>query len=154
MSLDASYRKELQSILDHGIWLNSTRLGNVQLYNHQKGVLEIVAQKGFQHDFLDHFREVKAADHSACGRALGSSEVIKIDDIQTDQSFLPHRAIATSANFRSVVSQPLISDGRMILGVVSLHFSKPRHDWDNLCISPMVNELIRVLEKVRQNYYA
>jgi GAF domain-containing protein len=154
MNVEASYRKELQSILDHGIWLNNTRLGNVQIYDHEKGVLEIVAQKGFRQDFLDHFREVKAVDHSACGRALGSAQLIKVDDVQTDQSFVPHRAIAMSANFRSVVSQPIISDGRVILGVVSLHFSKPRQDWDNLCISPMVNEMIRVLEKVRQNYYA
>ena len=45
----------LDEVLDATIALQNADFGNVQLYNPESQALEIVAQRGFQQDFLDHF---------------------------------------------------------------------------------------------------
>ena len=63
----------LEEVLDATIALLNADLGNVQLYNSKTKALEIVAQRGFRQDFLDHFSSV-SEDSAACGRALNSGE--------------------------------------------------------------------------------
>ena len=95
--------------------------GNVQLLegSGKNGVLRIAAQHGFQPDFREHFREVSADDDCACGRALRSGQRIIIEDVEADASL---RDLARAADYRSVVTTPLIrSDGKP-LGMLSAHF--------------------------------
>jgi PAS domain S-box-containing protein len=96
--------------------------GNIQLLDPKGETLSIAVQQGFEQDFLDFFREVSAADNSACGRALRSGERIVIEDVETDDPFEPFRAVARAANFRSVVSAPLLRADGTPLGMVSTHF--------------------------------
>lgn len=141
--------RELQPILEKGLWMNNTGFGSVQLFNRREKTLEIVAQKGFSTAFLEHFRVVRSSDHSACGRAFGEGSTVFVNDVTCETGFEPHRQIARNEGFRSVVSHPLIADGRQMLGVLSMHFRKPRFDWDNLCISPTINEMVRLIQRVR-----
>jgi PAS domain S-box-containing protein len=97
--------------------------GNVQLLDEEHAVLKIVAQRGFAADFLDFFREVSTGDDSACGRALRSGERVVIEDIETDAGYTPMRAVARAANYRSVLSTPLISVDGASLGMLSAHFA-------------------------------
>jgi PAS domain S-box-containing protein len=114
----------LEEVLNATIALQCADFGNVQLYNPRTQGLEIVAQRGFGQDFLDHF---SSADESgaACGRALKRAERVIIEDVLTDPDFAPHRAIATSAGFRAVQSTPLFSRNGEPLGIVSTHFRQP-----------------------------
>ena len=95
--------------------------GNVQLLegSGKDGVLRIAAQRGFQPDFLEHFREVSAHDDCACGRALRSGQRIIIEDVEADAAF---RALARAADYRSVVTTPLIGGDGKPLGMLSAHF--------------------------------
>jgi len=86
--------------------------------------LEIVAQRGFGQDFLNHFSAVNESG-AACGRALKRAERVIIEDVLTDPDFAPHRAIAASAGFRAVQSTPLFSRSGEPLGIVSTHFRQP-----------------------------
>jgi GAF domain-containing protein len=97
---------------------------NVQLYNPHTKRLEIVVQRGFTQDFLDHF-SVVAEDSSACGRALQRGERVIIDDVERDPGFAPHRQIAAAAGFRTVQSTPLVSRSGEPLGMLSTHFRHP-----------------------------
>jgi uncharacterized protein YigA (DUF484 family) len=54
----------LEEILDATIELLNADFGNVQLFNQQSKALEIVAQRGFKQDFLDHFSNVKRRKRS------------------------------------------------------------------------------------------
>src|ERR1700732_2146002 len=114
----------LEEVLNATIALQCADFGNVQLYNPRIQRLEIVAQRGFGQDFLDHF---SSADESgaACFRALKRAERVIIEDVLTDPDFAPHRAIATSAGFRAVQSTPLFSRNGESLGIVSTHFRQP-----------------------------
>lgn len=95
--------------------------GNVQLLEGRgkDGVLRIAAQRGFQPDFLEHYREVSADDECACGRALRSGQRIIIEDVEAEASL---RAPARAADYRSVVTTPLIGGDGKPLGMLSAHF--------------------------------
>jgi PAS domain S-box-containing protein len=95
--------------------------GNVQLLEGggKDGVLRIAAQRGFQPDFLEHFREVSADDDCACGRALRSGQRIIIEDVEVEAAL---RALARAADYRSVVTTPLIGGDGKTLGMLSAHF--------------------------------
>jgi PAS domain S-box-containing protein len=114
----------LEEVLNATVALQCADFGNVQLYNPRTQGLEIVAQRGFGQDFLDHF---SSADETgaACCRALKRAERVIIEDVLTDPDFAPHRAIATSAGFRAVQSTPLFSRNGEPLGIVSTHFRQP-----------------------------
>jgi transcriptional regulator with GAF, ATPase, and Fis domain len=114
----------LEEVLKATIELQSADFGNVQLYNPQTQALEIVAQRGFQPDFLDYF-STEREDGAAGGRALQRGERVIIEDVQTDTAFEPHRPIAASAGFRAVQFTPLLSRSGEPLGMLSTHFRQP-----------------------------
>ena len=114
----------LEEVLNATIALQSADFGNLQLYNERTQALEIVAQRGFGQEFLDHFSSVNESG-AACGRALKRAERVIIEDVLTDPDFAPHRAIAASAGYRAVQSTPLFSRSGEPLGIVSTHFRQP-----------------------------
>ena len=114
----------LEEVLNATIALQSADFGNLQLYNERTQALEIVAQRDFGQDFLNHFSAVNESG-AACGRALKRAERVIIEDVLTDPDFAPHRAIAASAGFRAIQSTPLFSRSGEPLGIVSTHFRQP-----------------------------
>lgn len=114
----------LEEILDATVRLQNADFGTLQLYNAGTETLEIVAQHGFQQDFLEHFRSVRDIG-SACGRAMNTGRRTIIEDVETDSEFSPHRQIAASAGFRAVQSTPLFNRKGEFLGVISTHFRRP-----------------------------
>ena len=114
----------LDDVVGSAVELMGAAMGTFQLFDEDLGILRIAAQRGFQKDFLDFFREVSADDKSACGRALRLCRHIIIADIDKDPEFAPFVAVARAAGYRAVLSIPLLSSKGAILGVLSLHFAK------------------------------
>src|SRR5579872_7447568 len=109
----------LQALLTQAIMLHRAAMGNIQIYDRGTRTLQIIAHQGFKRSFLSHFRLVKASDPTACGRAAGSVVPVIIPDVERELGFEPHRAIARSAGFRSVLSVPILGAGRQLDGIVS-----------------------------------
>src|SRR5215472_5499874 len=78
--------------LENVLSLARAERGNVQLADPSSGALRIIAQHGFDEQFLDHFAVVDD-DRSACGRAARSGAQLVISDVITDPAFEPHRKI-------------------------------------------------------------
>ena len=116
----------LYELLDDAIRLDLADKGNIQLYCKEQKVLQIVAQRGFKSDFLEMFREVRAFDPSACGRALGVKSMIIIDDVLRDMACKHFILMVQTEDFRSVKSIPLVNDAGEIVGVLSTHFRLPQ----------------------------
>src|SRR6266550_2482931 len=57
---------------------------------------EVGAQRGFEQDVLQYFRNVRDTG-AACGRAMKLRSRVIIEDVETDLEFAPHRHIAASA---------------------------------------------------------
>ncbi len=124
-------KQGLEEMVAAAIELVGADKANVQLLNHQ-GVLTIEAQRGFERDYLEYFREASANDNSACGRALRSQQQIVIGDVETDEPYAAMRHIARAAGYRAVVSTPLISGDGIVQGVLSAHFCSAHRptDWE------------------------
>jgi signal transduction histidine kinase len=114
----------LEEALTATIEIQQADFGNVQLCNPESQALEIVAQRGFDAEFLEYFAEI--VDSSApCGRAMQTRSRVVIEDVRTDEQFAPHRHVASATGFRAVQSTPLFSHGGEILGMISTHFKHP-----------------------------
>jgi hypothetical protein len=110
--------------LDHVLSLARADRGNVQLADPASGALRIVAQHGFDEEFLDHF-DVVDDDRSACGRAARHRTQLVIADVITDPGFEPHRQVAAASGFRAVQSTPLVDQAGRLIGVLSTHYPRP-----------------------------
>ena len=120
----SEFQPLLEEILDDTIALENADFGNIQIYNPDAQALEIIAQRGFQQDILEHFRSVHDTG-AACGRAMKLRRRVIIEDVETDLEFAPHRHIAASAGFRAVQSTPLFTRSSEFLGMLSTHFRRP-----------------------------
>lgn len=96
----------------------------MQLADPSSGALRIIAQYGFDEEFLDHFAVVDD-DRSACGRAARHGAQLVINDVSTDPAFEPHREVAAASGFRAVQSTPLVDKAGRVVGVVSTHYPRP-----------------------------
>ena len=115
----------LDDVLVNAIATCGADFGNIQLSHPQTGLLEIVAQRGFDREFLEHFSAVGEGTGSACARAMSQSAACAIEDVEQDEAFAPHRGVAAAAGFRAVQSTPLTTHDGSILGVLSTHFRRP-----------------------------
>jgi PAS domain S-box-containing protein len=112
----------LEEVLDATIHLLSADFGNVQLYDPGTGALKIVAQRGFNQEFLDYFNSVHAGTAS-CGTAMQRRERVIVEDVLNDPIFEPHQyKIVAAAGYRAVQSTPLFSRNGEPLGMISTHF--------------------------------
>ena len=115
----------LETMLAASIELMGADMGHVQIFDPERNALVIAAQSGFGLHFLSFFEEVRANGEFACGRALRAGIQIAIEDVETDERFVPMRAVARAAGFRAVLSTPLLGRGGVPLGMLSTHFRKP-----------------------------
>jgi PAS domain S-box-containing protein len=115
----------LGDVLGAALTLLGAGMGNIQLLDEERDSLEIVAHRGFEQPFLDHFRRVTDAGASACGRALRNRERVIIEDVDADPAYVPHRGVAAAAGYRAVQSTPLVGRSGKLLGVLSTHFRAP-----------------------------
>jgi GAF domain-containing protein len=84
-----------------------------------------VAHHGFGSDFIEHFGVVSPEDGSICGRAMKQRQTVFVDDVTSDKDFVEQVEYAENAGFRTVISTPLISSKRNMIGVISTHFNLP-----------------------------
>ena len=115
----------LREILEAAIALCGADMGHIQLYDPARKVLTIAAHHGLEQDFLDHLSVEDADGDAACGRALRSLKRVVIEDIQADERYAIHRAVAEKAGFRAVQSTPLCSRDGKPLGMLTTQFHAP-----------------------------
>src|ERR1700745_3899493 len=83
--------------LDAAVGLHEADFGTFQVMRPESHDLEIVAQRGFEENFLEAFLSVSADDPCACGRALREQKPIVIKDVTKDDEFASYRKIALEA---------------------------------------------------------
>jgi DNA-binding NarL/FixJ family response regulator len=99
--------------------------GTVQLFDSTNGVLRIVAQHGFQSEFLNYFDTVSDSKECVCGTAMNGRSRIVVTDVATNPLFSDEsRGVLLSAHVRSVYSTPLIDPLGKFVGMVSTHHSR------------------------------
>lgn len=115
----------LQEVLDATMEISGASMGNIQLFNPALNALEIVAQRGFKDEFLEHFRSVGPEDRSSCSEAMRTRQQVVIEDVSVDPRYAAHRDIAAHAGYRAVQSTPLLNRDDELLGMLSTHYEQP-----------------------------
>jgi len=112
--------------VDSAIRVDRATMANAQLLDPQTRSLRIVAQHGFNRNFLEFFALVDADEESACGTALNRGRPVWVPDITRSRIFAgtPALDVMLDAGSRAVASVPVTSpDGRLI-GMISTHHAR------------------------------
>jgi signal transduction histidine kinase len=118
----------LNEVLDAVIEIQGADFGKVRVYNPALHGLEIVAQRGFDQDFVERFRVVALEDDSVSGMAIKTKNRVVIEDVEC----LPEhgRRVAAMAGYRAIQATPLTSRSGDLLGMLLTHFRRPRSPTD------------------------
>lgn len=95
------------------------------------------AQRGFRKSFLNFF-EFTNDRHSACGLALQEHRPVIVEDVNSSPTFANTKGLEElqRAGVRAVRSMPLVDEKGNILGMLSVHYSRPR-----LCLESELKRL-------------
>lgn len=104
--------------------------GNVQFAD-RRGVLHIEAQRGFGSEFLEFFESVHS-NQAACGAAKHSGMPVIVDDVANSALFMgtPALDVMMNAGALAVASFPICGGSRRVVGVLSVHYDRPRRPSD------------------------
>jgi DNA-binding NarL/FixJ family response regulator len=112
----------LASVID----VTAADFGTVQPFDTTNGVLRVVAQHGFQTEFLNFFDTVSDSKECVCGAAMKRRSRLVVTDVATDPRFTDEsRGVLLRANVRSVQSSPLIDSLGRFIGMISTHWRCP-----------------------------
>ena len=120
-----SLNEALNLILNSMVRILKADFGSIILVNEDTKDHEIVAHVGFGPEFLQAFKNKDISACSASGKALKHSYRVVIDNVNTDESYIPFRANALEAGYQSEQASPLINRKGKIIGVLSTHHKKP-----------------------------
>ena len=116
----------VERIIDAAIMIMRAEKANLQVVDAETGELKIGAQRGYGKHFLDFFARVGDGG-TACAEALRTGQRVIVQDVTSDEIFAgqPSRDVLLDEGIGAVVSTPLMSSARKILGVLSVHFAAP-----------------------------
>jgi GAF domain-containing protein len=118
-------RRWLRDLLGASIAATDADFGDVQLFDSRYGVLRIVANEGFETDFLDYFEIVDCGEHCSCGAAMKQGSRIVVGDVANNPVFSGgSREMLLHSDVRSVQSTPLFDMSGRFLGMVSTHYRR------------------------------
>lgn len=114
----------LPVIVDRAVDLVGADFACVQLHEPCTDVLRLVAQSGFDADFVARFEVVTDQD-TPCGRTAAEGEVVVVADIRRDQEFVQIHPAATEAGVRSLQTTPIRDYAGRTIGVLSTLWRRP-----------------------------
>jgi putative methionine-R-sulfoxide reductase with GAF domain len=123
----SDYYALLNQQLEQAVSMSGASMGNIQYFDSQTKTLKIEAQYGFDDQFLNFFKSVRPGK-AACGTALRKKRPVKVADVTRSSIFrnTPTLEILLDAKIRAVSSLPLIGPEGDVLGVLSMHYTKPQ----------------------------
>jgi signal transduction histidine kinase len=116
----------LYEILDAAILVLHGRFGSIQLYDPGRGVLEMVAQRGFPKEFLYALDTVSIDIGMAAPRSIRTRSRVVIPDVNEDAEYAPYRKLAALAGYRGIQATPIMSRDGEILGALVTHLPEAR----------------------------
>ncbi len=144
----------LGEIVEAAIAIAGADMGNLRLFDEERGELRIVAQRGFDAGFLERVGVVAVADVRSWTHGLLARERTIVEDIRDrpplSTSYYHEQLLA--AGVRGVQATPLVSWSGKVLGLLITHYRAPRRP-DERCL-PLLDLLARqaadILERDQQ----
>jgi PAS domain S-box-containing protein len=114
----------LQEVMDAAVAIAGAERGTLQLLEGES--LRIVAHHGHQPPFLEFFAAAENRS-SVCGEALRRGERVTVPDVESSPIFAGTASLAVlrEAGVRAVLSTPLASRARKLLGILTIQWPIP-----------------------------
>lgn len=115
-----------ENILHAAIALMGSDMASLQLYDHDKNRLQLIAYSGFNEASAVYWQWIDAASSSICAAALNENkriiipDVLNCDYVKKEVDLIPYKL----SGIRAVLSTPLISRTGTLLGMLSTHWTK------------------------------
>jgi anti-anti-sigma factor len=123
---DAGVSSACEMAVAEAMEVSGADAGNAQVVDPASGALRIVAEQGFQREFLDFF-EIVHDEESACGTALAAGEPVWVPDVARSPIFAgtPALDVMLNAGSRAVASLPVLADDGRVIAMISVHHHRP-----------------------------
>jgi PAS domain S-box-containing protein len=143
----------LDEIIDAAVSITKADMGNIQILDPESGRLKIMAQHGFERQFLDYFNSV-AEGRAACGTAMMRGERVVVEDVPRSPIFVDtpeDLEVMLAAGVRAVQSTPLLSRSGRLLGMFSTHYRTSRRPDDRglKLIDLLVRQTADIIERTQ-----
>jgi PAS domain S-box-containing protein len=110
-----------QELVEAAITLTAADAGTIQLFDEETQDLVLLATRGFEKQFTDHFLRVKSGSSTSCGRALANKQRTFVDfDAPEDPDGCLRRHL--EAGYLSAQSTPLLNRAGKPVGMLSTHW--------------------------------
>ncbi len=116
----------LNEILDAVLLVLRGKFGNLELFDPARNILQIVAHRGFDAEFLKAIGTVSIDTGLAGPRSIRNRKRVIVADVNEDPEYEPYRRLAENAGYRTVQATPLLSRDGEVLGALVTHLSGPR----------------------------
>jgi PAS domain S-box-containing protein len=113
--------------VDAAVAIMRSDMASMQLFDPDRGQLQLLATAGFDPESAEAFKWVGAETGSACGEALRTSRRAIATDVETCDFIAgtPTLDLHRKAGIRAVQSTPLVSRTGRLLGMISTHWRQP-----------------------------
>ena len=105
-------------------------MGIIRMLDSDGEALRVESQHGFSRAFVERLSNAAVAEDSHYDRTLRADKPIVVEDVETDESYAPFRAFAREADYRTVVSTPLVGRYGKLQGIISLYYRSPHRPSD------------------------
>ena len=126
MAVSAQLAEALNEVLDAVMLLLEADLGNIQVFDPARGVLQIVAHRGYSRRFLDTLTIVPIDAPTASARSLRTGQRVIIPDVFQEPTYAPFVATASHEGYRALQATPFFTRDGQYLGTLSTQTRKPR----------------------------
>lgn len=117
---EETFEVVLQRVLMAAVELPKAKKGTLQLYDPKANELLMVAQVGFDEEFLQRFQRVPL-DFSTCGAAYQRQARVIIEDVMTDSEFSRLAPLFDAYQVVSAQSTPLFAADQRVLGLLTTY---------------------------------
>jgi len=124
--VSAALLATLNEILDAVILVLRGKFGTLALYDAVRNTRQIVAQRGFDAEYLQAVGVMSIDTGLAGSRSIRQSKRVIVYDVNEDPEYEPYREFAKKAGYRTVQATPLLSSDGEVLGALVTHLSEPR----------------------------
>ena len=148
---ESDFDRMLERVLDSCNQILGADKGSMQLYDEESRCLRLVAQRGFDQAFFEHYEIVDAGSPTSCGRAQQQRQRVIVEDLAAAADCADPDGFLRSYGVAAVQSTPLCSQGGKLLGMLSTHFREPRRPSERelRLLDLHVQQAERVLERLQ-----
>jgi signal transduction histidine kinase/ActR/RegA family two-component response regulator len=126
-TLDGEIVQPLHRLLQASVEFIGADKGSLQLYDEHRGSFEMITQVGFDQQFHDRFRFLRASSSVAVSDLQSGQHAIIQDDCSGDPIFKELVPVYDAHAIVAMQSTPLLSSHGKLIGILSTHFCRPHH---------------------------